>query len=178
MIYFVLDPSRSADVPGAHFAGLQAERVIIVCDRYSAYKKLARLADAILLAFCWAHVRRDHLDAGRSYKALEPWALDWKARIGELYHRNHLRLEHWDRERPLDQQSETFDQYHQAVQETLQGCTKKPPASAGTMKSRWTRPPSRCRAALASNNARSAKVCSTHWSGLTLFVENPRGSPG
>ena len=67
----------------AHFAGLQGERVIIVCDRYSAYKKLARLADAILLAFCWAHVRRDFLDAGRSYKALEPWALDWKARIGE-----------------------------------------------------------------------------------------------
>ena len=119
VIYFVLDPSRSADVPGAHFSGLQGERVIIVCDRYSAYKKLARLTDAILLAFCWAHVRRDYLDAGRSYKALEPWALDWKARIGELYHCNHLRLEHWERELPLDQQSEIFGQHHQAVQETL-----------------------------------------------------------
>jgi len=53
--YFVLDPSRSAAVPGAHFAGLQPERVIVVCDRYSAYKKLARLSEAIWLAFCWAH---------------------------------------------------------------------------------------------------------------------------
>ena len=52
VVFFVLDPSRSAAVAGAHFAGLQHERVIIVCDRYSAYKKLARLSDAILLAFC------------------------------------------------------------------------------------------------------------------------------
>jgi transposase len=176
VIYFVLDPSRSADIPGAHFAGLQGERVIIVCDRYSAYKKLARLTDAILLAFCWAHVRRDHLDAGRSHKALEPWALDWKERIGELYHRNHLRLEHWDSERPLDQQSfrvlltpltcihagkaRPLTGTIKPCRKPCRGCTKKPPASARTMKKRWTRPPSRCRAALASNNARSARVCS------------------
>ena len=68
----------------------------------------------------------------RSYKALEHWALDWKSRIGELYHRNHLRLEHWDRERPLDQQSEIFDQHHQAVHETLQGDARRShPAQRG-----------------------------------------------
>jgi len=44
--------------------------VIIVCDRYSAYKKLARLSNAILLAFCWAHVRRDFLNAAISFKPL------------------------------------------------------------------------------------------------------------
>ena len=54
-------------MPGAHFAGLQAEKVIVVCDRYSAYKNLARLAENILLPFCWAHVRRDFLDAGRAF---------------------------------------------------------------------------------------------------------------
>ena len=43
----------------AHFSGLEATKVIVVCDRYSAYKKLARLNAAIILAFCWAHVRRD-----------------------------------------------------------------------------------------------------------------------
>ncbi|MCP3880865.1 MAG: transposase, partial [Sulfitobacter sp.] len=59
VVFYCIDPSRSAAVPGAHFAGLQADKVIIVCDRYSAYKKLARLAANILLAFCWAHVRRD-----------------------------------------------------------------------------------------------------------------------
>jgi transposase len=174
VIYFILDPSRSADVPGAHFAGLQKERVIIVCDRYSAYKKLARLADAILLAFCWAHVRRDFLDAGRSYKTLEAWALAWKARIGELYHRNHLRLEHWDSERPLDQQSETFNRYHQAVQETLQGmqqeATRLSADDEGALDEATLVLPRSAR-------KQQRKVCKsllTHWTGLTLFVENPQ----
>jgi len=70
VVFYCIDPSRSAAVPGAHFAGLQADQAIIVCDRYSAYKKLARLALNILLAFCWAHVRRDFLDAGRAFRCL------------------------------------------------------------------------------------------------------------
>ena len=92
VVYFDIDPGRSAAVPGAHFAGLQINRVagkmiakaIIVCDRYSAYKKLMRLCNDIYLAFCWAHVRRDFLDAGRSFESLEDWALEWKARIGSV----------------------------------------------------------------------------------------------
>ncbi len=28
----------------------------------------------IILAFCWAHVRRDFLDAARKYPELEEWA--------------------------------------------------------------------------------------------------------
>ena len=174
VIYFVLDPSRSADIPGAHFAGLQGERVIIVCDRYSAYKKLARLTDAILLAFCWAHVRRDHLDAGRSHKALEPWALDWKERIGELYHRNHLRLEHWDSERPLDQQSETFDQHHQAVQETLQGMHEKATRLSEDDEERLDEATLALSRSARKQQRKVSKSLLAHWPGLTLFVENPQ----
>jgi transposase len=92
VIFYCLDPSRSAAVPGAHFAGLKHDPVIIVCDRYSAYKKLARLVEGILLAFCWAHVRRDFLNAGRSFAELQGWALEWKERIGTRYHLNALRL--------------------------------------------------------------------------------------
>ena len=90
VIYYRLEPTRGAGVPEAHFGGPRTGRVILVCDRYSAYKKLARLcSNIILLAFCWAHVRRDFLDAGRSMKELENWALEWKERIGALYHLNH-----------------------------------------------------------------------------------------
>ena len=120
VVYYCIDPSRSAAVPGAHFAGLQAGQVIIVCDRYSAYKKLARLAPHILLAFCWAHVRRDFLDAGRAFAELQDWALEWKERIGRLYHLNRLRLQQWDPERPLDEQSAAFHQHHAALQAQLQ----------------------------------------------------------
>ena len=36
---------------------------VIICDRYSAYKKLARmLGGLVTLAFCWSHVRRDFID--------------------------------------------------------------------------------------------------------------------
>ena len=118
VIFYDLAPSRSAAVPGAHFAGHQGDRAIIVCDRYSAYKKLARLS-GIILAFCWAHVRRDFLEAGRSFAELESWALAWKERIGELYHLNQQRLEHWQPDRPLFEQNGAFHASHAALAAAL-----------------------------------------------------------
>jgi transposase len=58
-------PGRGADVPKAHFAKLHYDlvEVVLVCDRYSAYKCLAKDCDALILAFCWAHVRRDFPDS-------------------------------------------------------------------------------------------------------------------
>jgi len=170
VIFFILDPSRSAAVPGAHFAGLQSGRAIIVCDRYSAYKKLARLSDIIRLAFCWAHLRRDFLDAACSFKALEPWALEWTQRIAELYRGNALRLEHWDVEKSLEQQSEAFWQHHRAVQKILhaihQGATRLiGEQNDEAVPSLWQ-----------SARKRQRKVCQSlleHWEGLTLFVDNP-----
>jgi transposase len=169
VIFYCIDPSRSAAVPGAHFAGLQADKVIIVCDRYSAYKKLARLAPHILLAFCWAHVRRDFLDAGRAFGELEEWALEWQERIGMLYHLNRLRLEQWDPERPLGEQCAAFDQHHAALRAQLQRMFDEATrmlapefdAGAGLSKSARTR---------------QKQVLSSlleHWPGLSVFVEHP-----
>ena len=172
VVFFVLDPSRSADVPGAHFAGLQHGQCIIVCDRYGAYKKLARLSDAILLAFCWAHVRRDFLNAGCSYKQLEAWALEWKARIGELYHHNHQRLEHWDAQSPLNQQSELFEQHHQAIQKTLHAMQQEA-IRLSTQNDDELENQSLPKSA----RNQQRKVCQSlrnHWEGLTLFVDNPQ----
>jgi transposase len=90
--------------------------MVIVCDRYSAYKKFAREpADFVVLAFCWAPVRRDFLDAARSYPNDEAWMFQWVEAIGELYHLNQQRLEHWDKAKQLTQQSTLFNQYHQAL---------------------------------------------------------------
>jgi transposase len=173
VIYFILDPSRSADVPRKHFENLQQEKVFIVVDRYSAYKKLARLSDIILLAFCWVHIRRDFLDAGRSYQTLECWALDWKQRIGELYHHNQLRLESWEPKKTLEQQNKCFTQHHQAVEETLNAMHQEAKRlledDDGVDQE----------TALLSKSARQQqrKVCQSvlnHWEGLTLFVANPQ----
>src|ERR1039457_3255238 len=54
-------------------------------------QKLARII-GLLLAFCWAHVRRDFLTLARSYPDTEAWAMGWVQRIGTLYHLNEARL--------------------------------------------------------------------------------------
>ena len=148
--------------------------MIIVCDRYSAYKKLARLSDVILLAFCWAHVRRDFLDAGRGYKDLESWALEWKTRIGELYHCNHQRFEHWDPESSLDQQSEVFLQYQKAVQTSLKAMQEEALRLTSENEEELDE---ETQSLSRSARKQQRKVCQSllnHWEGLNLFVENPQ----
>ncbi len=90
-VVFTLSPSRSAQVPEAHFGSDPGG--ILLCDRYAAYKKLAGQWEGLQLAYCWAHVRRDFLDLARAWPEQEEWALDWTARIGTLYELNRLRLQ-------------------------------------------------------------------------------------
>lgn len=177
VIYFCIDPSRSAAVPGAHFAGLLGDQVIIVCDRYSAYKKLARLIGIILLAFCWAHVRRDFLDAGRTLAELESWALDWKARIGELYHLNQQRLAQWRPERPLPEQNAAFGQAHQALQAALDNLHDE---AARALQDNvdegkeGTNAPAVSLSKSAQNRQRKIyRSLIEHWPGLIRFVDHP-----
>jgi len=87
---YVFDPSRSSKVP-FDFLGDDAYG-IVVCDRYSSYIKLAKLLPGIILAVCWAHFRRDFLNAALKYKTLQSWADLWVQRIGEIYHLNKERL--------------------------------------------------------------------------------------
>ena len=55
-VYFHVDPSRSA-AAAARLFGDAAPGTVLVCDRYSAYKKLAKdSAGLVTLAFCWAYV--------------------------------------------------------------------------------------------------------------------------
>jgi len=179
VILYDIDPSRSAAVPGAHFAGLQSERVIIVCDRYSAYKKLARLSNVILLAFCWAHVRRDFLDAGRAFTELETWALEWKERIATLYHLNALRLEYWLPDVPLEQQSADFQSQQQALQESLQSVHDEatrlaaPDASNKGSNSSKTISTESMSDGARNQQIKIVQSLLNHWPGLILFLNNP-----
>jgi transposase len=83
-VVFRLDPSRSHEVPEGHFpAGAQ---VVLMVDRYSAYKAMAqvKLGDVVLV-FCWAHVRRDFVTVGKGWPEHKEWALAWLRRIRDLY---------------------------------------------------------------------------------------------
>jgi transposase len=120
VIYYQIAPTRSASVPLAHFSELESTEAIMVCDRYGAYKKLARLNAAIILAFCWAHVRRDFLDVAKGFPALKEWAFTWITEIGTLYYLNQQRLVHWQETLPLTGQSLLFQQAQKCLEQQLE----------------------------------------------------------
>ena len=119
VVYFQIAPGRGADVPMEHFKNRQHQKIIVICDRYSAYKSLARQLPFIILAFCWAHVRRDFLDAARKQPDLEPWALSWVAKIGQLYHINNLRCKEFDPRLSIQEQSASFKEQHEKLDEKM-----------------------------------------------------------
>ena len=163
VVHYILAPSRSGDIPIDYFSALDKhlEWVIVVCDRYSAYKRLARENRMILLAFCWAHVRRDFLDAAKSWPDLQAWMLCWVEMIGELYTLNARRLEQWDEAHALEDQSPAFMQRHQALEQAIEQMEAY------------------CNQELEKHNLHGAQrdvlnSLKNHWLGLTVFVSFPQ----
>src|SRR5262245_37126151 len=97
-------------MPKGHFYMIYKDLIyiVLVCDRYSAYKSLAKAQAEIVLAYCWAHVRRDFLNAARSWPELAPWMWKWIEDIRTLYRLNTARLAVWDATKPLDHQAQAF----------------------------------------------------------------------
>ena len=162
VVYYRMAPGRGADVPKGHFAELRKDllKVVLVCDRYSAYKSLALECDELMLAFCWAHVRRDFLKASRSWPELESWMFTWIDDIRELYRLNKARLKEWDEGLPLDHQSSAFAERQCALVTKLSQMQE------------------RCEAHLREPELHlpKQKVLSSlhnHWDGLTVFVNRP-----
>lgn len=148
-VVYTLDPSRSAKVPLAHFEGV-TEGILSV-DRYSAYKAMVKTI-MLILAFCWAHVRRDFLRVANNWPELESWAFEWVEDIGELYHLNHLRLE------VLDQPE--FAQKDLLLRDAIDKMNDK------------------CDAQLKEENIpepkeKTLKSLKEHWPGLKVFVDHP-----
>ena len=162
VVYYRMAPGRGADVPKAHFAALRHDLVeaVLVCDRYSSYKCLAKAHDDLILAFCWAHVRRDFLTGARSWPAFESWMFVWIDDIRELYHLNKARLKVWDETLALDRQSSAFAECHD------------------DLKTKLSQMQARFEAHLQEPDLHQAKSkvlnsLKTHWSGLQVFVDRP-----
>lgn len=151
VIHFVLDPTRSAQVPIAELS--DSEGGVVICDRYSGYKKLARILGKILLAFCWAHQRRDFIELANAHPDLSGWAFSWVERIGELYHLNDQRLE--VRGDPV----QWAERDHRLRQAILQMVTERAAELANP--------------ALEVPARKVLKSMQKHWSGLTVFVDHP-----
>ena len=91
-VCYHIDQSRSADAAERLFGDAQVI-VYVVCDRYSAYKALAKRFPNIVLCYCWAHVRRDYIDCAASRPQLKAWETAWRKRISTPYRLNEKRLD-------------------------------------------------------------------------------------
>ena len=73
VVVFVLAAGRAHDVPEEHL-GPEGGGIMVV-DRYKAYQAIDKVKRGlIVLAFCWAHVRRDFLAVARTWPDQEGWA--------------------------------------------------------------------------------------------------------
>lgn len=171
---YILSPSRSGAVPKDYFgydeeSGKIAFHKQAMVDRYSAY---AFLKDLLSLAYCWAHVRRDFLEA-RSEEKDRLWADAWEERIGALYALNEARLllgrEEGARQLPapfvqLDPERMKSGAYQKADKRVVQEVEKMAGLRRSELKDKSLR--RRRRKILQSMEA--------HWKGLTLFVGQPQ----
>ncbi len=150
VVVFKIDPTREARVALEHF-GEEAEG-ILNADRYAVYKVVAK-GGRIVLAFCWAHVRRDFIGVARGWPQLDEWAFGWVDKIGELYRLNKERLA---------QQNcpEAYSQAQAKLEEAVENFAKERDAELADP-------------TLHSAAKRVLTSLENHWSGLVVFVEHP-----
>jgi transposase len=152
-VTYLLDASRSHTVPENHFRA--ESRGVLVVDRYSAYKAMSWVKDGVLvLAFCWAHVRRDFIRVGKGWPELKTWALQWLRWIRALYRLNDSRLA---AQKDAAAFGEADGRLRQAVAE---------------MKTQMET--ELARADLATPCRKALESLQEHWEGLTRFVDDPR----
>ncbi len=145
IVLFVLDPTRTAKVPAQALFDVDIEELekaarekplfenkskvskILNADRYSSYKRLQR-ALLFLIAYCWAHVRRDFVDVQTKYPRniqLCLWAQKWIVKIGNLYHINNERIKHAPGEPAFIEQNEKLKTALQKMSEEMQNKCKQ-----------------------------------------------------
>ena len=152
VVVFVLAQGRAHDVP-EEYLGPDAAGIMVV-DRYKAYQAMDQVKrGAIVLAFCWAHVRRDFLTVARTWPDQEGWALDWVGRIGALYRLNDERL-------AVREEAPAF---------TLADARLRAAVTAlgAQGEAELAEPP------LHPARRKVLESLGNHWTGLTVFVEHP-----
>ncbi|MCY3942291.1 MAG: IS66 family transposase [Gemmatimonadetes bacterium] len=159
-VYFHIDPSRSAEVAMKLFGSVK-DTVVLVCDRFSSYKSLAReLAGKVILQWCWAHQRRSFIDRAAGHVRLRRWCERWIQRIALIYRLNDDRLEHYDPAHPLERQSPAFDAAHARLKEAVDELFAAAEAELASMTDR-------------ARKAKPLRSLLKHREGLCVFVDRP-----
>ncbi len=149
-VYYILDPGRSTRVVEKHFGVIKEGKLCV--DRYSAYKSFAKDKENFILAFCWDHVRRDFINVGKEFPEQEEWAMEWKERIGQIYHINNERITY-------SPNSDEFQKKDIELRKALDELKKQRDSEL-----KLSRLNIGCRKALESMK--------NHWEGLMVFVDH------
>jgi transposase len=152
-VVYLLDAGRDHTVPEGHY---QAEsRGVLVVDRYAAYKAMSWVKEGVIvLAFCWAHVRRDFIRVGKGWPEHKTWALQWLGRIRTLYRLN-------DGRSAAERGSATFREADDGLRQAVAAMkTQRETELAGV--------------GLATPCRKALESLDEHWEGLTRFVDDPR----
>ena len=158
-VCFHIDPSRSAEAAQKLF-GEALLGTVIVCDRYSAYKRLVRLLGGlVILAFCWSHVRRDFIDCAAGQVDLTDWCRGWIERIAGIYRLNEARLEHYDS--GLKRPAPAFDATQTALKEALDALFAEAQRELAAL-------PDEAR------EGKALRSLLNHRDGLSVFVDRPQ----
>lgn len=147
-----IEKTRSSKVLLNHFGAEHAGGILNV-DRYAAYKVIAK-SGLFILAFCWAHVRRDFLNYSKEYPNNETFGVSWVERINHLYHINNQRIQH-------KIGTKEFEQHHQALKDAVSHMQK---TVEQMLKEGNDLLPSAKKLVVSLRK---------HWSGLTVFVDHP-----
>ena len=158
-VCFHIDPSRSAEAAHKLFAEA-LPYTVIVCDRYSAYKRLVRLLGGlVILAFCRSHVRRDFIECAAGQVELTQWCQGWIELIASLYRLNAARLEHYDP--GVQRQTPAFDAAQGALEEALDGLFAQAARELAGL-------PDEAR------EGKALRSLLNHREGLSVFVDRPQ----
>ena len=159
-LYYHIDPSRSAEVAKLLFGSAEGT-VVLVCDRLSTYKRLARELDGkVILQWCWAHQRRSFIDRAAGHVRLRRWCQRWIERIAEIYRLNDARLEHCDPALPLERQTPAFDVAHARLKKAVDELFAAAEAEVAGLTDRARR-------------AKPLRSLLNHREGLCVFVDKP-----
>jgi transposase len=152
-VVYLLDPSRSHKVPENHYQ--VDSRGVLVVDRFSAYKSMSWVKQGIVvLAFCWAHVRRDFIRVGKGWPQLKTWALELLRQIRVLYRLNDRRL-------AATKGSVAFRRADGRLRKAVAEVKKQMETELAQAK-------------LATPCRKALESLQEHWEGLTRFVDDSR----
>lgn len=150
-VVYILDCSRSKQVPAGFFAGSSG---VLMTDRLGSYKNLH---EAIKNAWCWVHQRRDFIKIYDGNPKLKDWALGWMLDITHLFVLNHKRLKLWQENRSEAESAKAKKALEQHVQK---------------LHKQWDLELRQLN--LHKQQKTALNSLKKHWEGLTIFLSDPR----